>query len=255
MAPSSLSAREHQTEQLLSRLSRSHNSSQQARITGKIVELNLGVCDALANRYVHRGVERDDLVQVARLALIGAVQRFRFEAERPFLSFAVPTITGEIKRYFRDHSWMVRPPRSLQERRSKLTEVRRMLEQELGRPPRIDELAAATHHSKAEVAECLYAAASQRPLSMDAPLDGRDAEVTFGETLPVDDLAIELLPERLALQQALGVLTSKERDVIHWRFVEGSSQSEIGERMGVSQMQISRMLRAIVTRLKVELEM
>lgn len=249
------SAREHQTEQLLSRLSHSHNLSQQARITGRIVELNLGVCDALANRYVHRGVERDDLVQVARLALIGAVQRFRFEAERPFLSFAVPTITGEIKRYFRDHSWMVRPPRSLQERRSKLTEARRVLEQELGRPPRIEELAEASHHSRAEVAECLYDPASQRPLSIDAPLDGRDSEATFGETLPMDDSAIELLPERLALQQALDGLTPRERDVVQWRFVEGNSQSEIGKRMGVSQMQISRMLRAIVTRLKVELEM
>lgn len=255
MSPLTSTAREQRTHRLLLALADESRPECRARITAEVVELNLGVCDALANRYLHRGIDRDDLVQVARLALIGAVERFRLDAERPFLSFAVPTISGELKRYFRDHSWMVRPPRSIQERRAKLTEARRALEQDLGRPPRIDELAAATQHQPSEVEECLYAGASQRPLSLDVPLDGRAAEGTFVDTMRADDEAIESLPDRLSLQRALGTLDERDRQVVRWRFVDGRSQSEIGERLGVSQMQVSRMLRSILAQLRQELDL
>ncbi len=247
--------REQQTEGLLRLLSDEYRTERRRELVAEIVELNLGVCDAVANRYLHRGIDRDDLVQVARMALIGAVERFRLDAERPFLSFAVPTISGELKRYFRDHSWMVRPPRSIQERRLKVTEVRRELEQQLGRPPRLDELAQASHHEVKEVEECLYAGASQRPLSLDAPADGRDAEASFVDTMPTEDPLMASLPDRLSLHQALDVLCERERDILNWRFVEGLSQSQIGDALGVSQMQVSRLLRAILARLRDEMEL
>jgi RNA polymerase sigma-B factor len=255
MPAQSSEVREQRTDQLLRELSQQIDDAQRRALIGEIVELNLGVCDAVANRYLHRGIERDDLVQVARLALIGAVERFRLDAERPFLSFAVPSITGEVKRYFRDHSWMVRPPRSIQERRFKITEVRRDLEQQLGRPPGIDELAAASHHDRAEVEECLYAGPSQRPLSLDAPMDGRTSEASFVDTMPTQDARIVSLPDRLSLHRALDVLSERDRAILHWRFVESRSQSEIGAALGVSQMQVSRLLRSILSRLRDEMDL
>lgn len=249
--PTALSTRrELRTQSLLSALAQVENPSQRAAITAEVVELNLGVCDAVANRFLHRGVDRDDLVQVARLALVRAVTRFRLDAERPFLSFAVPTITGELKRYFRDHCWMIRPPRSIQEGRARLDEVGRDLEQELGRPPRISELAAATRRAREEVAESLAAGGGYRPLSLEAPLDGRSAQATIGDLLPVEDQELESLPERLALRGALSSLRPIDRMVVEWRFAEECSQSEIAKRLGVSQMQVSRMLRRILAQLR-----
>lgn len=249
--PTALSTRrDRRTQSLLSTLARVEDPSRRAAITAEVVELNLGVCDAVANRFVNRGVERDDLVQVARLALVRAVTRFRLEAERPFLSFAVPTITGELKRYFRDHGWMVRPPRSIQESRARLDEVGRDLEQELGRPPRISELAAATRQEHREVAEVLSAGGGYHPLSLEAPLDGRSAQATIGDVLPVEDQELESLPERLTLRDALSSLRAIDRVVVEWRFAEECSQSEIARRLGVSQMQVSRMLRRILAQLR-----
>lgn len=249
--PTALSIRrEHRTQSLLSSLAQETDPSRRAAITAEVVELNLGVCDAVANRFLHRGVERDDLVQVARLALVRAVDRFRPEAERPFLSFAVPTISGELKRYFRDHCWMIRPPRSIQERRARLDQVGRDLEQELGRPPRIAELAAATCQARQEVAESLSAGGGYRPLSLEAPLDGRSAQATIGDLLPVEDQQLESVPERLALRDALSSLRPVDRMIVAWRFAEESSQSEIAKRLGVSQMQVSRMLRRILGQLR-----
>ena len=249
--PTALSIRrEHRTQSLLSSLVQETDPSLRAAITAEVVELNLGVCDAVANRFLHRGVERDDLVQVARLALVMAVGRFRLEAERPFLSFAVPTITGELKRYFRDHCWMIRPPRSIQESRARLDQVGRALEQELGRPPKISELAAATRQARQEVAESLSAGGGYRPLSLEAPLDGRSAQATVGDVLPADDDQLESLPERLALRESLASLRPIDRMVVHWRFAEECSQSEIAKRLGGSQMQVSRMLRRIPGQLR-----
>ena len=249
--PTALSiTREVQTHHLFSRLAKVSDPKRRAAITAEVVELNLGVCDAVANRFVNRGVERDDLIQVARLALVRAVSRFRLDAERPFLSFAVPTITGELKRYFRDHGWMVRPPRSIQEGRARLAEAGRQLEQDLGRPPTISELAGATRQNRQDVAETLSAGGGYRPLSLEAPLDGRGTVATIADLLPVDDQELESLPERLALRDALATLRPIDRMVVQWRFADECSQSEIAKRLGVSQMQVSRMLRRILTQLR-----
>lgn len=249
--PTALSVqRERKTQSLLSALASVRNPTQRAAITAEVVELNLGVCDAVANRFLYRGVERDDLVQVARLALVRAVSRFRVEAERPFLSFAVPTITGELKRYFRDHGWMIRPPRSIQESRARLEGVGRRLEQDLGRSPRVSELATATRQDRQQVAESLSAGGGYRPLSLDAPLDGRGTVATVADLLPIEDERLESLPERLALREALSALRPIDRMVVQWRFSEECSQSQIAKRLGVSQMQVSRMLRRILAQLR-----
>jgi RNA polymerase sigma-B factor len=240
-----ITTREHHTEVLLAQLAESPTDTGRAAITTAIVELNLGLSDALAHRYVNRGADRDDLVQVARMALFMAVGRFRPEAGRSFAAFAIPTITGELKRYFRDHCWVVRPPRRIQELRSRLTREGQRLEQSLGRPATTAELVAELDVDEDLVRESQVADGSFRPWSLDAPFfPGTDG--SLASTLADDETAIDRLTDRLALQRALAGISKRDRTVLRWRFEEGCTQDEIGGRLGISQMQVSRIIRRIL---------
>lgn len=238
--------RELRTEDLLGRLAICTDDSERAAITAEVVELNLGLCDALANRYANRGADRDDLVQVARVALFLAVRRFRPSEGRSFVAFAVPTITGELKRHFRDHCWVVRPPRRIQELRARANRQGQELEQKLGRQVTTAELVAELGVDAGLVREASVADGSYRPWSLDAPMDA-ESGTTFGATL-AEDGGTDQLVDRLALQRALAGLTRRERLVLRWRFEEGCTQAEIGRRLGVSQMQVSRILRSSLSR-------
>jgi RNA polymerase sigma-B factor len=238
--------RELHTEELLTQLADCTAEAERADLTAQLVELNLGLCDALANRYANRGADRDDLVQVARMALLLAVRRFRPEEGRSFVAFAVPTITGEIKRHFRDHCWMVRPPRRIQELRARASRQGQQLEQRLGRRATTGELVTELGVDAGLVREATASDGSYRPWSLDAPLDA-DSGATFGATL-ADDGDTDQLVDRLALQRALAGLSRRERLVLKWRFEEGCTQAEIGRRLGVSQMQVSRILRRSLDR-------
>jgi RNA polymerase sigma-B factor len=240
--------REARTEELLGRLESCSTESERAAITAELVELNLGLCDALANRYANRGADRDDLVQVARVALFLAVRRFRPSEGRSFVAFAVPTITGELKRYFRDHCWMVRPPRRIQELRARASREGQQLEQKLGRQVTTAELVDELGVDAGLVREATVADGSYRPWSLDAPVDA-DSGTSFGATLSADGDTDQLI-DRLALQRALAGLSGRERLVLRWRFEEGCTQAEIGRRLGVSQMQVSRILRRSLGRAK-----
>lgn len=244
--PAVPSTRELRTEALLVRLAHCSSEPERAAITTELVELNLGLCDALANRYANRGADRDDLVQVARTALLLAVRRFRPEEGRRFVAFAVPTISGELKRHFRDHCWVVRPPRRIQELRAHASRQGQELEQRLGRRATTAELAEELGVEAPLVREATVADGSYRPWSLDAPVDG-DAGTTFGATLAEDDDSDRVI-DRIALQRALAGLSRRERLVLKWRFVDGCTQAEIGRRLGVSQMQVSRILRRSLDR-------
>jgi RNA polymerase sigma-B factor len=240
-----VTAREQRTESLLATLAEAATESEREAITAELVELNLGLCDALAHRYANRGADRDDLIQVARLALFMAVRRYRPEAGRSFAAFAVPTITGELKRYFRDHCWVVRPPRRIQELRARVSRQGQYLEQSLGRSATTAELVEELEVDEGLLRESRVADGSFRPWSLDAPFDA-EADTTLASTLADDDEAIDRLTDRLALQRALAGISGRDRQVLRWRFEEGCTQGEIGRRLGISQMQVSRIIRRIL---------
>lgn len=241
----SVTTREQRTEELLHTLADSTSETDREAITAELVELNLGLCDALANRYANRGADRDDLVQVARLALLMAVRRYRHTEGRSFVAFAVPTISGELKRHFRDHCWVVRPPRRIQELRARANRQRQVLEQTLGRSATTDELVAELGVDAELLHESRAADGSYRPWSLDAPLDA-DGDNTLGATLADAGNDIERIADRLALQRALSGLTRRDQMVLRWRFEDGCTQGEIGSRLGISQMQVSRIIRRIL---------
>jgi RNA polymerase sigma-B factor len=216
-----------------------------------VVLLNLGLADGIASRYLGRGIERDDLVQVARLGLVKAVRRYRPELGQSFAGFAAPTISGEIKRHFRDTGWMVRPPRRLQELGARLRETEKDLEQRLHRKPTTAELATALGVAESQVRAAREASSSFHAVSLDVPVtaDRRpDLAIESGED------PFSAFDDSQWLGAALADLTERERVVLRLRFVELLTQSEIAEQIGVSQMQVSRILRATLSRLRCRLE-
>lgn len=246
-----VTTREHRTEELLGRLAESSPNEREA-ITAELVELNLGLCDALANRYANRGADRDDLVQVARLALLMAVRRYQPAEGRSFVAFAVPTITGELKRHFRDHCWMVRPPRRIQELRARASRQRQHLEQQLGRRPTAAELVVDLEVDPTLLRECDAAEGTYRALSLDAPFEP-SGDTNLASTLASTDQDLESVVDRIALQRTLAGFPRRDRLVLLWRFEEGCTQAEIGARLGVSQMQVSRIIRRILAQARVAL--
>jgi RNA polymerase sigma-B factor len=239
-------ARDRLNTELLTRLDAARTEAERAEITHQLVELNLRLCDSIAIHYANRGADRDDLIQVGRLALLLAIRRFAVGEGRTFAAFAAPTIAGEIKRYFRDYCWVVRPPRRIQELRSRVAGERVALEQRLGRSAGADELAQALDADPKLVAEARVADSSYRPRSLEASLDS-EGETSIAATLadPRDDY--RRLIDRLTLQRALAGLTGRDRAILLWRFEEGATQAEIGRRLGISQMQVSRLIPRILS--------
>ena len=217
-----------------------------SRLEAVIIELTCDLADQAARRYHGRGVDDDDLQQVSRLALLKAVRRYRPGRAVCFPAYAVPTITGELKRHFRDCGWAVRPPRQLQERRAELARQEEQLRQELQREPTTAELACGAGLSPDAVREVMAAAGGYSTTSLDSHGPGDDTHVEVPD--PAD--AYAALEERHALRWALRGLTEEELHILHLRFVEDLTQAEIGRRIGVSQMQVSRLLSAILARLR-----
>jgi RNA polymerase sigma-B factor len=217
-----------------------------------VVLLNLGLADGIASRYLGRGIDRDDLVQVARLGLVKAVRRFRPGLGQSFAGFAAPTISGEIKRHFRDAGWMVRPPRRLQELGVRIREAEKELEQDLHRRPRTDELAAALGVDEVQIRAAREAASSFHALSLDLPAGPEQPSTELAP--PESDDPFALVDDAAWLRDALRDLSDRERLVLRLRFVDVLTQSDIADRIGVSQMQVSRILRSILIRLRNQLE-
>jgi len=210
----------------------------------------LPLADGLAMRYSGRGVETDDLLQVARTALVKAVDRYRPGAGPGFAAFAHPTISGELKRWFRDHGWAVRPPRRIQELRAGLVVEEERLRHTLNRDPRDSELASVLGVSVDEVDEARGVSAGYHAVSLDAPTS---AGTNLADHLLVTSSHAGTIEVRDALRQAVAGLSERQRLVLRLRYVDELTQGEIGEHIGVSQMQVSRILRGIVERLRCEL--
>lgn len=215
----------------------------------EIVRLNIRVARAIASRYRGRGIALDDLEQVACEGLVKAVQRFDPALHHDLLSYAVPTIRGELLRHFRDLHWAVRPPRRLQELERRVAAAVVELGSELARQPSSEEICTHLALDRSDRGEVVAALRGFRPLSLDRPV-GDDGAATVGDVVadPVDRLSIA--EDRALLAPALRRLSARDRRVLHLRFVEDRSQREIGDEMGVSQMQVSRWLARILAELR-----
>lgn len=220
------------------------------RCLHRIVLLHLDLADALARRYEGRGIDSADLTQTARLALAEAVKRADIE-RGAFLPFAVSTIRGSLKRYFRDHGWMIRPPRRIQELQHEMGDAWAELGQRQGQIPNRKQLACRLGETPAHIAEASAAGTCFHPTSLDAPSrPGFDADATFGDSLGRSDSNYDRVEWATALHSVCRTLSAEDRRVLYLRFFEQRTQQEIADELGVSQMQISRLLRRILTQLQ-----
>jgi RNA polymerase sigma-B factor len=232
------------------------------RLTGdpaareQLVERYLPLARQLARRYQRAEEPLEDLVQVASLGLLKAVDRFDRGREVAFSSYAVPTILGELKRHFRDRTWSVRVPRDLQELALRVDRAVTQLSAGRRRAPSVGELAEAVGASQEQVLEALEAAAAYRAGSLDAPrsAQGEDPTETVADSLAVEDSGFVHAEQRATLEPLLARISERERLVLHLRFSEDLMQAEIGKRIGVSQMQVSRLIRQALARLRAGLE-
>ncbi len=216
----------------------------------ELVKRLVPIARRLARRYQGAREPLDDLVQVASLALVKAIDRFDYERGVSFASYAVPTIAGELKRYFRDCGWSVHVPRAAQELALKVERGQRTLAARSGHSPTVDELALYLELSIEDVVDGLEAAAAHHSGSLDAPYETEDGESgTLGESLGSEDQRFEFITLGATIADAAKQLTEREREVLALRVFEDWTQTEIADRMGVSQMQISRTLRRTVNRL------
>ena len=224
-------------------------SSRDPRLRSEVVEAHLGLADHLARRFAHRGEAHDDLVQVASLALVKAVDRFDPSREVAFSTFATQTILGEIKRHFRDKGWAVRTPRRLQELYLEIGQAVGELSQELGRSPTIAELSRATSSSDEDVLEAIEAGQGYRARSLDAPVQSDDDDV-LADRLGHQPEGFSSAEDRATLSPLLSKLPPRERTILHLRFFEGLTQSDIADHLGISQMHVSRLLSKSLTELR-----
>ena len=221
------------------------------RLRAQLVERFLPLARQLARRYEHTDEPLEDLVQVASIGLVKAIDRFDPGRGFAFSSFAVPTILGELRRHFRDRTWSVRVPRDLQELSLSVDRVAATLTHDLHRPPTIAEIAESLSTSEEAVLEAREAAGAYRATSLQAPRGGEeDSGETLADQLGADERGFDLAEDRATLDRVLACLTAREREVLRLRFEEDLTQAEIGERIGVSQMQISRIIRRSISSLR-----
>ena len=206
----------------------------------------------LALRYRGASESFDDLLQVASLGLVNAIDRFDPARGTPFTAFASPTILGELKRHFRDRVWTVRVPRGLHDRMADVDKAISGLTVELQRSPSVGEIAARLEVEPTDVLEVLEANHNRRPLSLDRPVGGDEDEAPASEWIGDEDEGFELVDDKLALEGVLPHLDERERLVLRLRFVEDMTQSQIAERIGHSQMHVSRILRRTLEKIRAE---
>lgn len=218
-------------------------------LRNEIVERYLYIAAVLAKKFVGRGVDYDDLYQVASLALIKGVERFDETLGLQFSTYITPTITGEIKNYFRDHSRLVHLPRKVSELRLAVRRAEEEFLSEEGRKPTVRELAAKVGAAEEEI---VRAAEAGNMVSLDKPAE--DEEMSLYDVLPTEDDAFERIERKDAVSSALRSLDKTERALVGFRFGEELSQTETAKRMGVSQMYVSRMERKVLSKLKENLK-
>ncbi len=240
------------TARLLSQIADTDDELERKRLRDEVVVINMGVARAITARYRDRGIAHEDLLQAAYVGLVKAVQGFDPSFERDFLSYAVPTVTGEVRRYFRDFGWTVRPPRRVQELQSQISRASAELFQTLHRSPKPSEVAEHLSLDVESVIEALAADGCFTPASLDVPV-GDDGSGSLGELLGGDDEDLSRAEVRLMLVPAVRRLKPRDRRIVELRFFHGWTQEQIAQEIGVTQMQVSRLLSRILSDLRTDL--
>ena len=228
------------------------SESRRLELVDELIETNIVVARSMAARYRNRGIDVDDLEQVALVGLIKAARRFDAAAGHDFLSYAVPTVRGELRRHFRDSGWMIRVPRRVQQMQARIKEAQHELEAQLGCSPRPSEVAAHLGVEVDEVVEALAADGCFRPASIDSMGDAQERG-TIAEMLGHDDRGFATLEAKLVLDTAVSRLSDRERLILRWRFEDERTQQEIADLVGLTQAQVSRTLTRILGRLRTDL--
>jgi RNA polymerase sigma-B factor len=219
---------------------RDYRITRSRALRNELVEERMPLARSLARRFANRSEPLDDLEQVATLGLLKAIEGFDPERGTAFSAFAIPTILGELRRHFRDRGWMVRVPRRLQDLRLRLDPVVSDLAQRLGRSPTTSEVAVAAEVPEEEVLEAMDAGNRYRPASLDATSDTLERSIT--RELASVDPGLDIVDDRTVLHDLINHLTPREQRVLYLRYYEQWTQSEIAAEIGVSQMQVSRVL-------------
>ncbi|WP_327686855.1 RNA polymerase sigma factor SigF [Streptomyces sp. NBC_00467] len=221
-----------------------------AYVRNTLVELNLALVKFAASRFRSRSEPMEDIIQVGTIGLIKAIDRFELSRGVEFPTFAMPTIVGEIKRFFRDTSWSVRVPRRLQELRLDLAKAGDELSQRLDRAPTIDELATALGIGRDEVVEGMAASNAYTASSLDAQPEEDDSEGALADRIGYEDHGLEGIEYVESLKPMIASLPPRDRKILSLRFVANMTQSEIGEELGISQMHVSRLLSRTLVKLR-----
>jgi RNA polymerase sigma-B factor len=247
--PAADERRRRETADLVDRLAQARTSEEDQRLRQQLVVLNVPVATSIALRYRGRGESIDDLVQTAHLGLVKAVKGFDPHRGQDLLAYAVPTISGEVKRHFRDQGWDIRPPRRVQELRGEVERASADLTQKLGRAPRLSEIARHLGADEEDVVECVASADLYHVHSLDAPVGGmqdRSVSETIGELDPL----LGQIDDVLSVRPLLEKLSPRDRRILSLRYFSGWTQQQIADDVGVTQMQISRLLSSALRRLR-----
>ncbi|MFP5022704.1 RNA polymerase sigma factor SigF [Pseudonocardia phyllosphaerae] len=223
-------------------------------LRGRLVTGYLPVAQHIARRFAHRGEPLDDLTQVATVGLINAIDRFDPDKGGEFFSFAVPTISGEVRRHFRDQSWSMRVPRRLKDMHVSINGAVSELSQTLGRAPKPSEIAERLDLPVAEVLEGLEAAEAYRSSSLDEMLSSEEGGATVGELVGDADAELDRVDYRESLRPLLSELAPRERTIVMLRFFGNQTQTQIANEVGISQMHVSRLLAQTLDRLRDRLD-
>lgn len=230
-----------------------YHQTRDRELRNALVTRHRWLAEQCARRFRDRGEPWADLVQVAEIGVVKAVERFDPARGVSFMSFAVPTVTGELKRYFRDSTWAVHVPRRAKDLLARMNVASDLLHQRLGRSPTVDELAAELCEDRDTVLDTIEANRVYRSESLSRPAGG-DGDREPAGVVGGDDADLDAVATKLTAHRALGALDPRSRTIVYWRFFEECTQQEIGDRLGIGQVQVSRLLRAALSRLRTQIE-
>jgi RNA polymerase sigma-B factor len=241
-------------EELLNELgSLPEDNPRREAIRSELVRMHMPIARGIARRYAQYDEPVEDVQQAAMLGLVKAINRYDANRGERFLAYAGPTMTGEVKRHFRDRTWLLRMPRRLQELRLVMRDARRDFFREHNRAPTVSEIAAILDIGEEEAVEVIGASDAYRPISLDTPIGDDDEAETYGDLIGGDDAAIEDTVDHMALRPLLEKLPERERMILLYRFYGNKTQTEIAELIGLSQMHVSRLISRTLASLQKQL--
>lgn len=237
------------------RLFKEYKETKDKDIRDKLIEENLYIAEILAKKYTNKGIDYDDIFQVASIGLIYAVERFDVDRGFQFSSFATPTIIGEIKRHFRDKGWTIRVPRRIQELSKKINNAKVELAQKLQRSPTVKDIADYLEVTEEEVLESMEASKVYSPQSLDLTYDGgEDSDISLSDLIGEDEEYYEKIDNNDFLEKAMSILTDTEKKILIDRYFNKKTQSSIADELDISQMTVSRLEKKILEKMKNEIE-